>query len=78
MQGRDEIVRSALELPERERAEVVRDILKTLDGEVREGVEQAWAQEVAQRIRDLDEGKASTVPASEAFARARSRLKQRP
>ena len=78
MQGRDEIVRSALALPERERAEVVRDILKTLDGEVREGVEQAWAQEVAQRIRDLDEGKASTVPASEAFARARSRLKPHP
>ncbi len=78
MQGRDEIVRSALELPERERAEVVRDILETLDGEVKEGVEQAWAQEVARRIRDLTEEKASTVPASEALARARSRLKQRP
>ena len=67
-----------MELPERERAEVVRDILETLDEEVNEDVEQAWAQEVAQRIRDLDEGKASTVPASEAFARARSRLEQHP
>ena len=68
-----------MELPERERAEIARDILETLDDEqVNEDVEQAWAQEVARRIRDLDQGKASTMPASEAFARARSRLTQRP
>ena len=79
MQGRDEIVRSVMELPERERAEIARDILETLDDEeVNEDVEQAWAQEVARRIRDLDEKTASTVPASEAFARAQSRLTQRP
>jgi putative addiction module component (TIGR02574 family) len=74
MHGRDEIVRSVLELPEHERAEVVREILDSLDRGTDQGAEEAWAQEVAQRIRDLTGGKAKTVPAGEAIDRARSRL----
>jgi len=76
MQGHDEIVKSALELPERERAQVVREILESFDREASADVERAWAQEVAQRIRDLTEGRANTVPASEALDQARSRIKR--
>lgn len=78
MPTRDEIVRSALQLPERERAEVVRDIIDSLDDGDGKDVEKAWAQEAAQRIRDLTEGRATTLPASEAIANARSWLTRRP
>jgi putative addiction module component (TIGR02574 family) len=77
MHGRDEIVRSVLELPERERAEVVREILDSLDQGTDHGAEEAWAREVAQRIRDLTAGTAQTLTADEAIDRARSKLEQR-
>ena len=75
MLGQDDIVKSALELPERERAEVARKIIESFDGDASSGVESAWAEEVAQRILDLTQGKATTVEASEALERARSRIK---
>jgi putative addiction module component (TIGR02574 family) len=71
MDGRDQILRSVLELPERERAEVARDILESLDQGETEEVAAAWAQEVAQRIQDLTHGNATTMPADEAFDRVR-------
>ena len=78
MHGRDEVLRSALGLPESERAEVVREILESLDEVMEQDAEKAWAQEVARRIRDLTDGKAATVAANEAFDRARAKLTQRP
>lgn len=74
MLGRDDVVKSALELPESERAEVARRILETLDEGFATGVEDEWAREVAKRLRDLESGQAETMPASEAFSRARKRL----
>ena len=78
MLGQDDIVKSALELPEPERAEVARKIMESFDDEASADVENAWAEEVARRIRDLTEGRATTVAASEALERARSRIERNP
>ena len=74
MFGHDDIVKSALNLPEAERAEVVRRIMESFDEEPSAEVEQAWAGEVARRIRDLTEGRAGTMSVREAFGQARSRI----
>lgn len=75
VQGTDDIVKSALQLPETERAEVARRILETLDEGFATDVEDEWAREVARRLQDLESGRAETMPASEALARARKRLR---
>ena len=75
MPTREDVLRSALELPERERAEVVRELLDRLEGGSAANVEAAWAEEVSRRLRQLQEGTAGTLSAMEAFAHARARLK---
>ena len=49
-------------------------LLDSLDVIVDEGVENAWDQEIARRIADLDSGKAKTVPWEEIRARISSIL----
>ena len=38
-------------------------------------VEDAWAEEVDRRVRELESGRAPLVPAAEAIARARDAIK---
>jgi len=73
----DEILKSALKLPERERAQVVRELLESFDGEASADTERAWAEEVAQRIRELINGTAETQPADQAIEQARAKIKRR-
>jgi putative addiction module component (TIGR02574 family) len=74
MFGQDDIVRSALDLPEKERAEVARKIIESFDEAPNADVERAWADEVARRIHDLTSGRAGSVSVREAFENARSRI----
>jgi putative addiction module component (TIGR02574 family) len=46
-----EVLRDALTLPERERAEIAGELLASLDS-VEENVEAAWAAEIERRARD--------------------------
>jgi len=41
-------------------------LLESLDETVDEDAEAAWAEEIARRVRELDSGKAKTIPWSEA------------
>ena len=74
MQGSDDIVKSALELPESERADVARRILETLDEGFHGNVEAEWAREVSRRLQDLETGRAGTQSARQALTDARRRL----
>ena len=69
-----DLLQKALSLTEEERAELAGSLLDSLDATVDEGAEKAWDQEIAQRIADLDSGKAKTVPWEEVRARVSSRL----
>ena len=69
-----DLLQKALSLTEEERAELAGSLLDSLDAAVDEGAEKAWDREIAQRIADLDSGKAKTVPWEEVRARVSSRL----
>jgi putative addiction module component (TIGR02574 family) len=68
--SRDDILRKALTLPERERADLVGALIDSLDAEVEEGVEDAWRTEIERRAKELESGTAQSIP----WAVVKSRL----
>ncbi len=71
------ILQTALDLPDKERAELALRLVESLDGEPVEGVEAAWAAEVRDRVDALRRGEARTRPAKDVFREARERLARR-
>ncbi len=69
-----ELLQKALSLSGEERAALAGSLLESLDVTVEKGAKNAWDQEIARRIADLDCGKAKTVPWEEIRARISSRL----
>jgi len=63
-----------LGLPEEDRAELAHELLVSLDGPPEEGVAEAWAEEIEQRVTDLDSGAVKPVDAEEVAQRVRLRL----
>ena len=60
------ILEKALKLPAEARAALAGSLIESLDEAVDEKVEAAWADEIAQRVAELDSGKAKTIPWSKA------------
>lgn len=60
------LLQEALKLSPEARAALAASLLESLDEEIDEGAEAAWAEEIAKRIRDLDSGAVAPVPWSEA------------
>ena len=61
-----ELLEKALKLPVEARAALAGPLIESLDETIDENAEAAWADEIGQRIRELDLGKAKTVPWSKA------------
>jgi len=72
----EEIVASALKLPERERVRLAQDLIASLDKDVDPDAEALWLAEAERRLEELRSGKVRGVPADEAFARARNALRK--
>ena len=68
-----EILKAALALPTEARAALAGSLLESLDTEVDEDSEAAWATEVNRRIAQLDGGTAKTI----LWAEVRRRLSAR-
>jgi putative addiction module component (TIGR02574 family) len=66
-----------LRLPENERAELVRDLIRSLDGEADPEAAKKWADEIERRARTVLDGTAELVDGREALARVRARLVDR-
>ena len=60
------LLEEALKLSPEARAALAASLLDSLDGEIDEGVEAAWSDEIAKRIRELDAGTVTAVPWPEA------------
>ena len=56
------ILEQALKLTAQERAAVAQQLIQSLDPVQETGVEQAWQEEIQQRISDVDNGIATTIP----------------
>ena len=60
--SRDDILRQALALPERDRADLIGALIDSLDAETEEGVEEAWRAEIERRALELDSGTVESIP----------------
>lgn len=56
------ILIEALQLPVQERAALASRLLASLDERVDEGVDAAWDQEIAKRLKEIDSGEVEMVP----------------
>jgi putative addiction module component (TIGR02574 family) len=69
------VVDEALKLPRGERADVVRDIIASLDGPADEGVEEAWIAEAERRQREAADDPNAFVDWETARAEISKRLR---
>ena len=72
----DPILQKALGLSEQDRAVLVRRLLASFDpgAEHDDEVEQAWAEEVAQRVARMDAGEMKMVPGDQVRREARGMI----
>lgn len=67
----DELEAQAIELPAEQRGELIHRLLVSLDGEpdgTPEEIAQAWDEEIARRVAEIDAGTAELIPAEQVFA----------
>jgi putative addiction module component (TIGR02574 family) len=69
-----DLLQKALALSEDERAELASSLLESLEPTMERGVQEAWNDEVARRIAELDAGQAKVVPWPEVLGRLSSKL----
>ncbi len=72
-----DLLDSALRLPREDRALLASELIASLDGAPEAGVEEAWDAEVAQRVAQVDSGKARLVSWDDVKAEVSSALKRR-
>ncbi len=60
-QEANELLKKGLELPEEERAALAGSLLDSLEITSDSSVEEAWNDEIARRLREIDSGKVKTV-----------------
>jgi len=60
-----ELLQEALELSPEARASLAGSLIESLDTAVDEDAEAAWSDEIARRIREVEEGRVALVPWSE-------------
>jgi putative addiction module component (TIGR02574 family) len=63
------LLEEALKLSPEARAALAASLLESLDHEVDENAEAAWAEEISKRIHELDSGAVTPVPWPEARRR---------
>lgn len=63
------VLQDALDLPERNRAEIAAKLLESLDDDSDQDVDEAWAAEIERRCAALDAGEAVTSDWNEFRAR---------
>lgn len=71
---REKLLAEALKLPETDRATLAGELLESLDNEVDDNWEQAWGQEISERLDQLKSGRAKRIPWSEARARLLAKI----
>jgi hypothetical protein len=71
----DELMREALMLDVAERASMAHELLMSLESLSEAEVERLWLEEAERRRAEIDARLVETIPADQAIAEARARLK---
>jgi putative addiction module component (TIGR02574 family) len=72
-----ELLKKALALPEKERADLAGDVLKCLDDTVDVNAEAAWQEEILRRLDEVRSGIATTTPWDEVRQKGQQLLHER-
>lgn len=70
-----EIENQALQLSPQERGELIHRLIVSLEGtseDTPEAIAQAWDEEIARRVADMDGGRTEWIPADEFMTRLRA------
>ncbi|MHB1176612.1 MAG: addiction module protein [Sulfuriferula sp.] len=68
----EELEEQALHLSPEERGQLIHRLIVSLEGtpeDTPEAIAQAWDEEIARRVADMDAGRTQWIPAEEVFAR---------
>jgi putative addiction module component (TIGR02574 family) len=77
MQDAQELLKKALALPDRERADLAGGLIDRLDDNVDENAEAAWQEEIVRRLEDVQSGKVKTTSWDEVRQKGRTLLRNR-
>jgi putative addiction module component (TIGR02574 family) len=69
-----ELLKHALTLSEKERAELASSLIDSLDPTVEADAELAWQEEIARRLQEVERGRAKTVLWDEVRRKGRALL----
>jgi putative addiction module component (TIGR02574 family) len=70
----DELLKQALALSDKERAELAATLIDSLDTTFDDDAEAAWQEEIARRLKDVESGKVKTIPWDEVRRKGRAML----
>jgi putative addiction module component (TIGR02574 family) len=62
----EKLYNEAMQLPDDERADLAGKLIASLDLEVDDDADEAWAAEIARRVAEIENGTAKTIPWEEA------------
>ena len=68
------LLEQALSLSVEEQEALANSLISNFDGKVDEGVQAAWAEEIARRVDEIRSGKADMIPSEEVRRRLAARL----
>lgn len=74
----EDMENQALQLSPKERGELIHRLIVSLEGEPEdtpEAIAQAWDEEIARRVADMDAGRTKWIPADEVMARLRTKVR---
>ena len=66
-----QFLQSALQLPESDRAEIAASLIRSLDSELDDDADAAWAVEIQRRIQSIDRGEVKLIPWDDVIAEMR-------
>jgi putative addiction module component (TIGR02574 family) len=77
MQKAQELLKKALALPDKERADLAGSLIESLDDTVDENAEAAWQEEIVRRLEDVQSGRVKTTSWDEVRQKGRTLLRNR-
>lgn len=70
-----ELEEQALKLPEKDRATLAEQLIRSLDSNIDSDVEEAWLEEAERRYKAYLNGDVEAIDAEDVFRKARSEIK---
>ncbi len=69
----EDLLQSALALPDSDRAELAASLIRSLDTQSDDDVDAAWAAEIQRRIESIDNGEVKLIPWDDVMREMRDR-----